>query len=355
MKDEPNIPEFQDKSIVAMSHYEKAQMDYTKLVNERIPEPYWCKTAPNVPRFYSASSLGILSECPRKFQYSYVEGWTRGTDNLDFEFGIHMHRCLEHYWRLRVKDQSGQAYDQDYALDQAVSLAMVLGLKLPQPTRPNQAGKTRKGLVNCIIWYVDKWKDQDTPEEIVMFKDKPAIEMHFEIMLPLVNPDGEPYIVQGYVDQIKDWSYGKAVWDFKSTGSEPNDHFMAQFDLSLQCAIYIIGMKVLTNEPISMFMADVVGVETRVKSLPEMIPVAFFNRKPVSLTEGELDEHLKDIQVLIKNNERYAEQNYWPKNTKACRFCDFKPICSKSPEIRPAFLETEFKRERRTFLKARKE
>ena len=130
---------------------------------------------------------------------------------------------------------------------------------------------------------------------------------------------------------------------------------MAQFDLSLQCAIYIIGMKVLTNEPISMFMADIIGVDTRIQNLPEQIPVTFFQRKPVSLTESELDEHLKDIQVLIKNNERYAEQNYWPKNTRACRFCDFKPICSKSPELRSAFLETEFTKDRRTVLKIRKE
>ena len=140
---------FPDTGIMATPAYKKAQEDYTKLVNDRIPVPYWCKTQPNVPRFYSASSLGILSECPRKYQYMYVEGWTKSGENLDFEFGIHMHRCLEHYWRLRVK-----GYDKEYALDQAVSLALVLGLKLPQLTRPNQAGKTRKGLVNCIIWYI---------------------------------------------------------------------------------------------------------------------------------------------------------------------------------------------------------
>jgi hypothetical protein len=114
-------------------------------------------------------------------------------------------------------------------------------------------------------------------------------------------------------------------------------------------------MRVLTNEPITTFMADVIGVETRTKELPELIPVAFMARKPVSLTEGELDEHLLDIQVMIKNAERYAEQNYWPKNTKACRFCDFRDICKKDPEQRIAFLKTEFAQERRTELDSRKE
>jgi hypothetical protein len=75
----------------------------------------------------------------------------------------------------------------------------------------------------------------------------------------------------------------------------------------------------------------------------------------VTLTEDELDEHLMDIQVLIKNNERYSEQNYWPKNTKACRFCDYRDICKKSPALRPAFLSTDFKKDRRSVLNPRKD
>ncbi len=341
---------WQDVGFVATPQYKKVQEEYTKMLNDAISEPYWCKTAPNIPRVYSSSSLNTLSECPRKFQYAYVEGWTGRGENLDFIFGSQLHRCLEWYWRARVAGQ-----DSEESLNDAVYVAMDMGKDLPLPSRPNQAGKTRIGLVNALVWYVDHWNSLDSPEDIVRFNDQPAIEMHFEIHLPLLNPDGEPYTIQGYVDQIREWSYGKAVWDYKSTNKAPSDYYLDQFDLSLQCAIYVIGMKVLTNEPISMFMADIIGVETRKIGLPETIPVAFFARKPVTLTEEDLDEHLKDIQVLIKNNERYAEQNYWPKNTKACRFCDFRDICKKSPSMRKPFLETEFKKDRRTVLHTRKE
>ena len=320
-------------------------------------ESYWCTTAPNVPRIYSASSLQLLSECPRKFQYQYVEGWKQKGENLDFLFGTQLHRGLECYWRSRLRcgTDVGGFTTKETALDEAVQLLMKIGLKLPPPSRPNQAGKTRKGLVSALVWYVEHWGDQDGVEDILIFNGQPAIEMHFEISMPLINPDGEAYIVQGYVDQVKNWSYAQTAWDFKSTNKEPNDHFLAQFDLSLQCAIYTIGMRVLTNESINMFMADVIGVETRTQGLPELIPVAFFARKPVTLTEDELDEHLKDIQVYIKNQERYAEQDYWPKNTKACRFCDFRTICKKSPAQRHAFLSTDFKLDRRTVLNPRRE
>ncbi len=314
-------------------------------------ESYWCKTAPNVPRVYSASSLSLLSECPRKFQYQYVEGWTQRGENLDFTFGTKLHRCLEWYWRKILQ----WGYDLDEALLETVHVAMALGLDLPQPLRPNQAGKTRQGLVNAIIWYIDHWKAQDDPLEIAEYNSEPAIEMHFKIMLPLLNPDGESYMVQGYVDQMREWAYGLTVWDFKSTNKDPSEHYLNQFDLSLQCAIYTIGMRVLTNNPITMFMADIIGVETRVRDLPELIPVAFMARKPVQLTNNELDEHLMDIQVLIKNSERYAEQNYWPKNTKACRFCDYRDICKKDPELRAPFLSTEFEQDRRTEINIRKE
>ena len=323
---------------------------------ESLPqESYWCSTAPNVQRVWSASSLQLLSECPRKYQYQYVDGWTTKGENLDFTFGTQLHRGLECYWRARMRSgtDSGGFTTKEAALDEAVQLMLEMGKELPEPTRPNQCGKTRKGLVNALVWYVDYWNTLDSPADIMIFNNKPAIEMHFEIQLPVINPDGENYSVQGYVDTIRNWSYGNAVWDYKSTSKVPSEYYLEQFDLSLQCAIYTIGMKVLTNEPLNMFMADVIGVDTRVQGLPQEIPVAFFERKPVSLTEEELDEHLKDIQVLIKNNERYADQNYWPKNTKACRFCDFKNICKKSPALRAPFLSTEFKKERRTYLNIR--
>jgi hypothetical protein len=314
-------------------------------------ESYWCTTAPNVPRIYSASSLQLLSECPRKFQYQYVEGWTTAGENLDFIFGTKLHRCLEWYWRRILQ----WGYSLDEALLETTGVAMALGLELPQPTRPNQVGKTRMGLVNALIWYIDYWSRQDDPLEICEFNSEPAIEMYFRIILPTVNPDGKPYMVQGYVDQMRNWSYGVTAWDYKSTSKQPSEYYLNQFDLSLQCAIYTIGMQVLTNESITTFMADVIGVDTRVRGLPYEMPVAFMERKPVTLTPEELDEHLMDIQVLIKNQERYAEQNYWPKNTKACRFCDFRDICKKSPQLREPFLKTEFNKERRTELSPRRE
>lgn len=311
---------------------------------------YWCTNTPNVPRVWSASSLTTLSACPRRFQYSYVQGWTSKESNLDLTFGSAFHTCLEIYWHTRLL-----GYSHSDSLDEGVWAALHTGWNLPEPKRPKQKAKTWRGLVAAVVWYLDHWNSVDEPADIISVGDAPGLELHFSFALPLKNSDGEDYRVQGYLDSIRTFCNSYTAWDYKTTAGTISEYYLKRFEINLQNAVYTIAARVLTQQDFTQFMADVVSVDVRVQGLPEPMVVCYMERYPISMTEDELDEYLVDITHLIRSAERFADSNYWPKNTDACTFCQYSEICNKSPDIRPTFLKSEFKQERRTTTNARNE
>jgi hypothetical protein len=302
-------------------------------------EPYWCLNNPNVPRVWSSSSLATIAECPRKFELRYVEGWTAREENLDFAFGSAFHSVMEMYWRLRWNKESHQD-----SLDTAYQLAHKLGNTLPPPVRPKQAGKTRFGLQRTLVWYFEQ--HDDPLESIVAVGDnQPGIELHFNILLDLVSPDGEPYQIQGYLDSIRHFQDLYTVWDYKTTAGSISDFYAQRFEIDIQNHIYTIAARVLTDHKFTCFMADIASTA---------LTYSDFHRVPIMLTPNELDEALLDFTAWIRAAERYAEQEYYPKNTKACTFCEFNGICNKDPVLRFNFLKSDFSEKRRDIVEIRK-
>ena len=296
-------------------------------------EPYWCEQAPTVPRVWSSSSLKTIAECPRRFQLSYVDGWTGGDRNIDLEFGTAWHGLLESYWLLRT---TGKPHDK--ILRELVVTA--LSTDLPPPTKPSNKGKTPLGLARSLVWYFEQYK-QDEINDLVTVGGDPAIELHFSVALPLTNPDGEPYYLQGYVDQLRSFAGNHAVWDYKTTSGDVGDYYADRFLIDIQNQIYLLAAQALTDEKYTIFIADAIGLGVTYTS---------FLRIAIQITPNLLDEALLDINSWIRLAETCAETNYYPKNTSACTFCQFKGICDKDPVSREAFLTTTFTKKRREFV-----
>src|SRR5262249_43051879 len=61
-------------------------------------------------------------------------------------------------------------------------------------------------------------------------------------------------------------------------------------------------------------------------------------------TKDQIDEWLADLGFHLGMAEHYATIGHWPMNDTACRMCDFRGICSKSPKVRDKFLASEFEK-----------
>jgi hypothetical protein len=301
-------------------------------------ESYWCAAAPNIQRVWSASSLSTFSDCPRKYELSYVEGWTPKGEALDLMFGTCWHTLMEVYWHLRLDKNP-----HDDVLREIIPDA--LGMTLPPASRPKQAGKTAASLARSLVWYFEQYQHDEIDSIVVLPSGKPAIELHFTFMLNLINPDGEPYQIQGYLDQLRTFNSVYTVWDYKTTTNVNAPFYAQRFEIDLQSQIYTLAAHALTNEKYSMFMVDAMGVG---------VTYSEFNRIPVPMTDGELNEAILDIHALIREAERCAEANYYPKNTGSCGFCQFNGICNKDPQSRLAFLNTDFDEKRREKVEPRK-
>ena len=296
-------------------------------------EPYWCSSAPNIPRVWSASSIACFADCPRRFELRYVEGWTGRGENLDFIFGSAFHKGM--FVLVRELAQGNSEAD---SLDAAVLAAWQYDL--PKPVRPKQAGKTKLGLAKALTAYIDDYPD---PSPHVLHLDKgPALEVSFRFLLPLVSPDGEPYAMRGYIDMIRTFAGTYTCVDYKSTASSLTDYYFQKYEINVQNYIYSAAARILTGLDITQFLIDAVAIS----------PAGDIElgRRPISLTAGEVEEGLVDVQEQIRYAEHCASRNYWPKNTSACTFCDFQNVCNKDPKTRIDVLRSDFKENRRTVV-----
>jgi hypothetical protein len=294
-------------------------------------EQYWCTEAPAVPRIWSSSSIKTISDCPRRFQYEYVEGWGAAEESLDITFGSFFHSCMEIYWIFRHFEWS-----HEDAVLHAVDLALQLGTLLPEPKRDSQKAKTKKNLVRAVVWYFDEYEDEIS--QLVYIKDKPAVEINFSFLLDLINPDGDLYIVQGYLDNLRLFVQQRTCWDYKTTGKSVGDYYLAGFSPNIQTEIYTIGARVYSSGNYTQFMADIIVIQ--------MTGVQF-HRHPVYLTPGKLEETLEDIKGWIRLAEDCARREYYPKNTQSCGWCTFHDVCNTDPQLRTNMLRSQFVQKRR--------
>jgi hypothetical protein len=301
-------------------------------------EKYWCTTAPNVPRLWSASSLSMLTECPRKFELRYVEGWKGKEENLDLKFGSFLHSCMRMYWTARWF-----GWTHNLAVNHAAHYAMILGDLLPPPVRDSQKAKHKKNLVRAIVWYFDEYGDEY--KQIVKVKGELAVECNFNVLLDLINPDGEPYILQGYLDNLRTFVGQNTCWDYKTTGKSISDFYLMGFSPNVQSEIYTLGSRIYSEGNYTHFMADIIVIQ---------VNGVQFHRHPVYLTPGRLEETVQDIKAWIRFAEGCAEKDYWPKSTNHCAFCEFHSTCDADPQLRINYLTSFFKEERRELIAAKK-
>lgn len=300
----------------------------------------------NILYAWSSTTLGLLKECPRKFQYTIIDRWSSRDESIHLRFGIEYHHALQDYAIARaegmrhedaihesIRDLHNRVYDWT-------------------PDRNTRAGKykNRESLLGLTVDYLDHFGPSDPAATFILDNGKPAVELKFQFQLdwgPGQNALGDlkdveyatrqPYLLCGHLDRVVTFNDELYVMDRKTSLTTLGTYYFDQWTPSNQMTLYALAGKVMLNQPIKGVIIDAAQV---LLEKPNAFVRGFAYR-----TEDQLTEWLDDLQYFLREAEDYATAGYWPQNDTACsKFggCIFREVCSKSPQVREQYLAAMF-------------
>lgn len=276
---------------------------------------------------WDATSLSLFKECPRKYYYKMVCGYTPKEDRVHLTFGQFYHSALEEYDHARVF--GGKDHEQ------GVRDALLRALKDSYGWVSDNPNKNRDTLIRSVVWYLDHF-EQDPAKVHVLENGRPAVELSFRMELPYPATADTPYTLCGYIDKVVHYAESAYVLDRKTSKSTLSDYYFEQYSPDNQFSLYSAVTHALWKTKISGVLIDAA-----------QIAVGFteFKRGMAFRNEFVLEEWLSDTQWWIASARLCAETNHWPQNDKSChKFsgCEFRKICRLAPKTRQPFLDTKF-------------
>lgn len=286
---------------------------------------------------WDATSLTIAEECYQKYQYKMIEGWQNEAKSFHLRFGSHYATALEHYYKHRalgadthealelVIDEALQDTWDDYEYEENVPVP-----NSGYPWLSGDNAKTRENLIRSIIWYVDQFEFEDI-KVVILEGGAPAVEHSFTL------PVDDGINLAGHLDRLVDYSNGNYVMDQKTTGSTISQYFFNQFSPHMQMSLYTFAGKAIFHTPVKGVIIDAA-----------QIAVGFtrFERGFTFRTDSQLNEWYDDTMHLIEDIRHHTRENHFPKKLSSCGNyggCEFRAVCSRSPEVRKNFLAADFK------------
>lgn len=289
----------------------------------------FCKTQPKLQYAWDSVSLGELLFCPRRYQYTIVEGYTPSTQNVYLTFGIAYHSTLERY--NKVLTETG---DKVKARREALRLAMILSLPHAQDwseAKVRRPVRNRFTFIRTICWYMEHYSNDNM--QTIMLDQGPATELSFRLPLPFTNPDGDPYLLCGHLDNLVLFNDEPAVREFKHTHQTLGSNYFDTYSPNHQIRIYKLASKIIYKVEVGQVIIDAAQVA---------INFSRFDRREIDVDDSELDEFLQGLQARIKEAEMYAEADFWPMNESQCWHCPFHEVCKKRPASRQPYLDADF-------------
>lgn len=291
---------------------------------------------PQLPIAWDSTMLGLLKECPRKFQYVILEGWQSSGFAAHLEFGIAYHKALENY-----DNDKASGVDHDTATLNTVMFCMSYGSRdkndrfVPYDALfTREPAKTRDTLLRSVLWYLEHFRD-DPAQTVVLANGEAAVELSFKINLDMETPDGNPFLLCGHLDRVVDVDGQLWITDRKTTKNQISNRFWSQFTPNNQMSLYYMAGQLALKQPIRGILIDAVEIGATYSR---------FARHSIMRTPGQQDEWLKDTYTWIMIAMQYATEGYWPMNDKSCGNyggCPFQPICAKDPKVRQTWLKSE--------------
>lgn len=283
---------------------------------------------------FDSTMIKNAQKCFRYFQYKHIEGWEPHRKSVHLLFGGHYATALEHFHKHVALGLSREDALIEVVWETLKATWEIVGSRdgvpIGKPWDSMDNAKTRDTLIRSIIWYVDTFEDEHT-KTVILADGTAAVEYSFKLEVD----DG--FILCGHIDRLCEISGDVYVMDQKTTGSTITPRFFDQFSPDTQMSLYTFAGKAIFDIPVKGVVID--GAQ---------IAVGFtrFERGFSFRTEAQLDEWYDDtLDWLHRINDAVREARF-PMNPASCGNyggCEFRHVCSKSPEVRNLFLKADFK------------
>lgn len=292
-------------------------------------------TSPNLQIAWDATTLADFRRCPRFYQYRHIDCWRAKEETDDITFGKIFHEAGEKFDHARAL---GHSFEE--------SLRIALRYVLTTTGRRDESGtfhpwktdnniKNRFTLIRSIVWYLLQF-EHDVFETARLPDGRPAVELSFRFELPLISPEGKPYILCGHLDRVvKDGEYHQYL-DRKTTKSSLTMNYFRRYSPDTQMSCYSVAVRVMFGTPSVRGLIDAAQVA---------VNFSRFARGSTGRTQGQMDEWIRDTIYWIKQAEECAKTGYWPQNDQSCNLyggCKYRPICGMDPAPRQNFLQGTF-------------
>lgn len=296
----------------------------------------------NILYAWSSTTLGLLKECPRKFQYTVIDGWQARDESIHLRFGIEYHHALQDYAVART---DGASHEDAIRHSVRALHARVFDWN---PDRNTRAGKykNRETILGLVVDYLDHFGADDPAATYILDDGSPAVELTFKFELDWGpqsdwgrSTNAQPYLLCGHLDRVVNFHDDLYVMDRKTSISTIGSYYMDQWTPSNQMTLYSLAGKVMLNQPVKGVIIDAAQV---LLEKPNAFARGFAYR-----TEDQLSEWLVDLRYFLREAEDFAAAGYWPQNDTACnKFggCPFREVCSASPAVRESYLAARFDR-----------
>ena len=307
---------------------------------------------------WDSTSLTIAMACPQRYKFEIIDGWEPRNPNvaIALAFGILIHAGIEAYHRAK---SAGLSFD-DAVVSSLRAVMTKTDFRRPQtplwdsiPVETdiiemkaaddaddeadgidlrNSKIRTRYHLFRALVWYFDNYR-QDALRVINLADGTAAVEHSFRVPVGETLSDGTPLLLSGHLDKVVEFNDQLYVSDVKTTKSITTQ-WRQGFDLSHQMTGYTLGGKIGLHQPVQGAFID--GICLQVGGVK-------FNRFVTVRSESQLREYIRMLKYVADQAEMWYQNNYYPQNTAACMFCQYKEVCRQPPEFRAGTLRTHFK------------
>lgn len=279
---------------------------------------------------WDATSITLYQSCPREYYYRMIENWSPRGLNANLRFGQHYATALEHFYKRRAE---GEAFEDaligivEEALHDTWDRSETDPVGAPWNSMDNL--KTRENLIRSIVWYVDHFESDPAPV-LHTSEGVPMVEHSFAL------PVDNGIILTGHLDRVVEYAGHPYVMDQKTTKSTISPRYFDQFKPNQQMSQYTFAGRAIFGIPIKGVIIDAA-----------QIAVGFtrFERNFTMRTEDELNEWYDTTMAWIVQAQAATRENHFPMNPASCHKyagCAFRGVCSKSPDVRKQFLQSNF-------------